>query len=205
MTIFFHKWSIFVRQYISELAGVLGIIMEHETTKDAQTIWMLEKTHTWLKTALNIKTSESRSMWHKIVNNAVLSYNISYHKGVGCELSRVFHGRIPYQILDWNVGVRPQKHPYQTHRLRNMSLSKPKQSLKVSAKTQCKKRSFTTWTIYKKSLETKRMRTFCLYYRPKQITRDAKFFRQPLGELVLKGWPFHLFEKVLPKNKYFVR
>ena len=48
-------------------------------------------------------------MWHKYVTFAVLNYNTSYHASIGCEPSRVFHGRIPYNILDLKMGIRPQK------------------------------------------------------------------------------------------------
>ena len=48
-------------------------------------------------------------MWHKYVSIAVLNYNTSYHAGIGCEPSRVFHGRIPYSIPDLKMGIRPQK------------------------------------------------------------------------------------------------
>ena len=50
-------------------------------------------------------------MWHKYVSIAVLKYNTSYHASIGCETSRMFHGRIPYNILDLKMGIRPQKIP----------------------------------------------------------------------------------------------
>ena len=52
-----------------------------------------------------------RSLWHKYVSIAVLNYNTSYHTSIGCEPSRVFHGRIPYNILDFKMGIRPQHAP----------------------------------------------------------------------------------------------
>ena len=50
-------------------------------------------------------------MWHKYISIAVLNYNTSYHSSVRCEPSRVFQGRIPYNILDLKMGTRPQKIP----------------------------------------------------------------------------------------------
>ena len=50
-------------------------------------------------------------MWHKYVSIAVLKYNTSYHASIGCELSRVFHGCMPYNILDIKLGIRPQESP----------------------------------------------------------------------------------------------
>ena len=48
-------------------------------------------------------------MWHKYVHIAVLNHNTSYHSSIGCEPSRVFHGRIPYNVLDLKLGIRPQR------------------------------------------------------------------------------------------------
>ena len=58
-----------------------------------------------------METGERRSLWHKYISIAVLNYNTSYHSSIGCEPSRVFHGRIPYNILDLKMGIRPQKIP----------------------------------------------------------------------------------------------
>ena len=60
---------------------------------------------------MKIRTGERRSLWHKYVSIAVLNYNTSYHASIGCEPSRVFHGRIPYNILDLKIGIRPQVIP----------------------------------------------------------------------------------------------
>ena len=91
------------------MASVLGITLTHATTKHAQTIGLLERSHASIKQTLKIQTGERRSLWHKYVSIAVLNYNTSYHASIGCEPSRVFHGRIPYNILDLKLGIRPQK------------------------------------------------------------------------------------------------
>ena len=91
------------------MAGVLGITLKHATTKHAQTIGLLERSHASIEQSLKIETGERRSLWHKYISIAVLNYNTSYHSSIGCEPSRVFHGRIPYKILDLKTGFRPQK------------------------------------------------------------------------------------------------
>ena len=93
------------------MAGVLGITLKHATTKHAQTIGLPERSHASIKQSLKIETGERRSLWHKYISIAVLNYNTSYHSSIGCEPSRVFHGRIPYNILDLKLGIRPQKFP----------------------------------------------------------------------------------------------
>ena len=110
-TIISDKRSVFMSHVIKEVAGFLGNTLQHATTKHAQTIGMLERTHASLKTTLKTRTGERRSMWHKYVKNAVLNYNTSYHTSNGCESSRVFHGRVPYNALDLKMGVRPQRIP----------------------------------------------------------------------------------------------
>ena len=66
---------------------------------------------------MKIETSERRSLWHKYINIAVLNYNTSYHASIGCEPSRVFHGRIPYKVLDLKLGIRPQQQPIAISRI----------------------------------------------------------------------------------------
>ena len=105
------KCTAFTSHVIKEVAGVLGITLKHATTKHAQTIGLLERSHTSIKQTLKIETAERKSLWHKHVSIAVLNYNTSYHASIGCEPSRVFHGRIPYNILDLEMGIRPQKIP----------------------------------------------------------------------------------------------
>ena len=46
-------------------------------------------------------------MWHRYVQIAVLNYNTSYHESRGCEPMTVFHGRVPYNILDIKPGLKP--------------------------------------------------------------------------------------------------
>ena len=48
-------------------------------------------------------------MLHKYVSIAVLNYNTPYHASTDCEPSRVFLGRLPYNVLDLKMGTRPQK------------------------------------------------------------------------------------------------
>ena len=98
----------FMSHVIKEVAGVLGITLKHATTKHAQTIGLLERSHASIKQALKIETGERRSLWHKNINIAVLNYNTSYHTSIGCVPSRVFHGRIPYDVLDLKLGISPQ-------------------------------------------------------------------------------------------------
>ena len=99
------------------MAGVLGITLRHATTKHAQRIGLLERSQASIRQALKIETVERRSLWHKYVSIVVLTYNTSYHTSIGCEPSRVFHGRRPYNILDIKMGICPQQQPIPTSQI----------------------------------------------------------------------------------------
>ena len=53
--------------------------------------------------------AEYRRQWHKYLPLAVLNHNTSYHASIGCEPTRVFHGRVPYNILDHKLGSNPNE------------------------------------------------------------------------------------------------
>ena len=55
-TIISDKGSVFMSQVIKQVAEVLGITLQHATTKHAQTIGMLERTHASLRKTLKIET-----------------------------------------------------------------------------------------------------------------------------------------------------
>ena len=52
------KGSVFMSQVIKEVAEVLGITLQHATTKHAQTIGLLEPTHASLNKASKTETGE---------------------------------------------------------------------------------------------------------------------------------------------------
>ena len=108
-TLISDKCTAFTSYVIKEVAGVLGITLKHATTKHAQTIGLLERFDASIKQSLKTETAERRSLWHQYISIAVLNYNTSYHSSIGCEPSRVFHGRTPYKILHLKMGIRPQK------------------------------------------------------------------------------------------------
>ena len=110
-TLISDKITAFISHVIKGVAGVVGIRLKHATRKHAQTFGLLQRSQASIKQALKIETGERRSLWHKYISIAVLNYNTSYHTSIGCEPSRVLHGRIPYNIPDLEMGIRPQKKP----------------------------------------------------------------------------------------------
>ena len=118
----------------------------------ARTIGMLGQTHISLKKALNTERFENRSMWQKYVNIAVLNYNSSYQTNIGCEPSGVFHGPVPYKVLDIKIGFRLQKTPAPNSQScpQKMSSKRQKSFTKMSARTTWKHISGIRRTMTKK-------------------------------------------------------
>ena len=102
------KGSQFRSEVVAEITQILEIRISHASTKHAQTIGIKERTHASIKTALNISTGQRRSKWHKFVQIAVMNYNTTYHETLGCEPSTVFQGRIPYNVLDLKLSIKPK-------------------------------------------------------------------------------------------------
>ena len=94
-TLISDKGTAFMSHVNKEVAGVLRITLKQATTKHAQTIGLLERSHALIKQALKITTGKRRSLWHKYVSIAIPKCNTTYHASIGCEPTRVFHGRIP--------------------------------------------------------------------------------------------------------------
>ena len=94
------RGSVFVSQVIHEIAEILGINLKHATSKHAQTIGVPERAHATIKISLKMASGEYRRQWHNYLPIAILKYNTTYHSSIDCEPSRVFHGRVPHNILD---------------------------------------------------------------------------------------------------------
>ena len=106
--IFSDEGSQFRSEVVAELTQILEIQISYTSTKQAETIGILERTHASIKTASKISTGERRSIWHKYVQTAVTNYNTTYHETLGCEPSTVFHGRKPYNVVELKLGTKPK-------------------------------------------------------------------------------------------------
>ena len=190
-TLISDKGTAFMSHVIKEVAGVLGITLKHATTKHAQTIGLLERSHAWIKQALKIETGERRSLWHKYINIAVLNYNTSYHTSIGCEPSRVFHGRFPYNISDLKLGIRPNSNPFLRRKLPKMFFTKQKWSIKMFARIQCKRILNTKPTTTKMpTLQNLKKQITYISCSRKRIIKEAKFHSQNFA-----GWARILLRK----------
>ena len=200
-TLISDKGSAFMSHVIKEVAGVLGITLKHATTKRAQKIGLLERSHMSINKALKIETGERRSFWHKYVSIAVLQYNTSYQKSIGCEPSRVFHGRIPYNILDLKLGIRPQQLPIPTSQIAREVLDQSEMIHQGVRKNTMQ--AYIKYKAYydKKANASKLKKADYVYIlQPKEDHQGSKI---PFTEFRCMG-PY-IVEKVLPNNNYLVR
>ena len=195
------KGTAFTSHVIEEVAGVLGVTLKHATTKHAQTIGLLGRSHASIKKALKIDTGERRSLWHKYINIEVLNYNTSYHTSIGCEPSRVFHGRFPYNILDLKLGIRPQQQPIPTSQIAQEVLEQTEMIYQDVRKNTMQ--AYIKYKAYydKKAKASKLKEADYVYIlQPKADHQGSKI---PFTEFRWMG-PY-IVEKVLANNNYLVR
>ena len=195
------KGSQFRSEIVAEITQILEIQISHASTKHAQTIGILERTHASIKTALKISTGERRSMWHKYVQIAVMNYNTTYHETLGCEPSTVFHGRIPYNVLDLKLGIKPK---WKTTPNSNIADQLQKQIDEVRATA--KDNIMLSYLKYKKYYDRKasaaplKVNDYCYILNPKADNQSTKFAFQ---DCIWTG-PYIVI-KVLSNNNYTIR
>ena len=195
------KGSVFVSQVIHEVAETLGINLKHATTKHAQTIGFLERALATIKTSLKMGTGDYRKQWHKYLPIAILNYTTTYHSSINCEPSRLFHGRVPQNILDHKLGLRFNPNIAPTTDFAEELLRRTKI---LYDKT--KKNVMQSYIKYKKYYDKKAKasllteKDYCFIFQPKADHQRSKI---PFRDFRWIG-PY-LVEKVLPNNNYIVR
>ena len=169
--------------------------------KHAQTIGLLERTHASVKTQLNAATEDFRHNWHKFLLLEVLNHDTTYNASHGCEPSRVFHGRIPHNILDYKLGYNPNpKYQPQTDVAEEIQIR-----MKILL-DQTKKNIVQSYLKYKAYYDRKTKAStlettdYCYMLNPKADTQATKF---PFREIRWRG-PYKV-EKDLPNNNYIFR
>ena len=195
------KGSQFRSEIVDQIARTLDMRISHATTKHAQTIGILERTHASLKTSLKISTGERRSMWHKYVQIAVMNYNTSYHESLGCEPTTVFHGRIPYNILDIKLGLKPEWKKDNNDELTDQ-LQKQIAEIQQAAKDNLMQ-SYLKYKQYydKKATATPlKVNDYCYVLNPKADNQSMKL---AFKDCIWTG-PY-IIVKVLSNNNYVVR
>ena len=191
----------FNRPVTHEVAAVQGIELKQATMKHAQTIGLLERTHSSVKIHLKAATGEFRNNWHKYLPLAVLNYNTTYHASLGCEPSRVYHGRIPHNILDYNLGYNPNPQ-YQPQTDVAGEIEKRMRIFSDQTKKNIMQSCLKYKAYYDRKAKAAPLKTtdYCYILNSKADTQATKI---PFREFRWCG-PYKV-EKVLPNNKYIVR
>ena len=200
-TLITDKGTAFTSTIIAEVTQILGITLKCATTKHPQTIGKLERTHASLKTNLKMACGEYRRQWHKYLPLAVLNHNTSYHASIGCEQTRVFHGRIPYNILDHKLGNNPNEKISPTTEFAEEIQNRTKTLIDKT-----KQNIMQSYIKYKEYYDRKakaaplKENEFCFVLQPKADHQGSKI---PFRDYRWVG-PF-IVQKVLPNENYIVR
>ena len=200
-TLITDKGMAFTSKLVAEIAQIMGIQMKCATTKHPQTIGKLERTHASLKTNLKMASGDYRRQWHKYLPLAGLNYNTTYHATLGCEPTRIFHGRIPYNILDHKLGLNPNPKVLPTTDFAD-EFQKRTQILMDSTKNNIMQ----SYLKYKEYYERKakaaplKQNDYCFILQPIADHQGSKItFRE------YRWTGPYLVEKVLPNENYIVR
>ena len=200
-TLITDKGSAFTSTIIAEITQILGITLKCATTKHPQTIGKLERTHASLKTNLKMASGEYRRQWHKYLPLAVLNYNTTYHSSIGCEPSKVFHGRIPFNVLDHKLGNNPNKNFVPTTEFADEIQERTQILI-----DQTKKNIMQSYLKYKDYYDRKanaaplKAKDYCFVLQPKADSQASKI---PFKEYWWIG-PF-VVQTVLSNDNYIVR
>ena len=195
-TVITDKGTQFMSEVMADATRTLGIQLKHATTKHAQTIGILERSHASPKESFKISTGERRTMWHQYVAIATLNYNTSYHSALGCEPSRLFHARILYNVQDLKFGIRSERQSTATTNLGEDILHKTQQ-----VKETVSKNLMQSYVRYKQYCDKKatahplHVNEHCYALHPRANTQSTKI---PFKEYLRTG-PY-IVVKVLPKN-----
>ena len=200
-TLITDKGTAFTSTIIAEITQILGITLKCATTRHPQTIGKLERTHASLKTNLKMACGEYRRQWHKYLPLAVLNHNTSYHARIGCEPTRVFHGRIPYNVLDHQLGNNPNEQINPT-----TEFAEEKQNWTKILIDKTKQNIMQSYIKYKEYYDSKakaaslKENDYCFVLQPKADHQGSKI---PFRDYHWVG-PF-IVQKVLPNENYIVR
>ena len=131
----------------------------------------------------------------------MLNYNTSYHTSIGCEPSRVFHGRIPYNVLDLQLGIRPQQQPIPTSQIVQDILDQT-EMIHQDVRKNTMQAYIKYKAYYDKKANASKLKEADYVYilQPKADHQGSKI---PFTEFRWTG-PY-IIEKVLRNNNYLVR
>ena len=130
-----------------------------------------------------------------------MNYNTTYHETLGCEPSTVFHGRIPYNVLDLKLGIKPK---WKT--TPNSDIAEQLQKQVDEVRATAKDNIMLSYLKYKKYYDRKasaaplKVNDYWYILNPKADNQSTKFAFQ---DCIWTG-PYVVI-KVLSNNNYTIR
>ena len=197
-TILTDQGSVFVSRLMQELANLLEIELKHATVKHAQTIGLLERTHSSIKKVLKIYDTKR---WANYVDLACFIYNTSYHTSLGCSPTLLFHGRQPYNPVDlrfrtnWKKDLELTTDTVTAIQDRMSDLLRRTKDNVVIAYLK-----YRQYYDEKAKAQPLKRKSYCLLLNPKMVTQG-----DPLNKSKTKWIPLYQVEKVLTYSNYLVR
>ena len=146
-------------------------------------------------------SGEYRRQRHKYLPLVVLNYNTTYHSSIGCEPSKVFHGRFPYNFLDHKLGNNPYKNFLPTTEFAEVVQQRTQILIDQTKKNI--RQSYLKYTEFydrKARAAPLQEKYYCFALQPKADSQGSKI---PFRDYRWIG-PF-MVQKVLPNNNYIVR
>ena len=131
----------------------------------------------------------------------MLNYNTPHHSSIGCEPNKVFHGRIPFNVLDHKLGNNPNKNFLPT-----TEFAEEVQNRKRILTDQNKKNIMQSYLKYKDYYNRKakaaplKEKDYCFILQPKADSQASKIqFRE------YRWIGPYIIQKVLTNDNYIVR
>ena len=130
-----------------------------------------------------------------------MKYNTTYHETLGCEPSTVFHGRIPYNVHNLILGIKPK-----WKATPNSDLAEQLQKQIDEVRATAKDNIMLSYLKYKKYYDRKasaaplKRNDYCYILNPKADNQSTKFAFQ---DCIWTG-PYIVI-KVLSNNNYTIR
>ena len=130
-----------------------------------------------------------------------MNYNTSYHESLGCEPTTVFHGRIPYNILDIKLGLKPKWEKDSNEELTDQ-LQKQIAEIHQAAKENLMQSylKYKQYYVKKATATPLKVNDYCYVLNPKADNQSMKF---AFKDCIWTG-PY-IVVKVLSNNNYDVR
>ena len=128
-------------------------------------------------------------------------YNTCYDTSIGCEPSRVFHGHVPYNVLDLKKGIGPQRMPTPNSQIAEAVLKQTEMIFhdvrKNTIQTYIKHKAY-----YDKEASASKLKEQQLVY-VLQPEADHQGSEDPFTDFRWIG--LYIVEKALPNNNYLAR